>query len=84
MTNDLLRYGENICAFPHIPFLIYDSGTSENFVFFFISVEACMEIFMAGKRLGLHINVSITTHSLPHSRFKNVSALSELDSQKKQ
>jgi hypothetical protein len=43
-----------------------------------------MEIFMAGKRLGLHINVSITTHSLPHSRFKNVSALSELDSQKKQ
>ncbi len=27
MTNDLLRYGENICAFPHIPFLIYDSGT---------------------------------------------------------
>jgi hypothetical protein len=26
MTNDLLIYGENICAFPHIrkPFLIYD------------------------------------------------------------
>jgi hypothetical protein len=28
MTNDLLIYGENVCAFPHIyirkPFLIYD------------------------------------------------------------
>jgi hypothetical protein len=25
MTNDLLIYGENICAFPHRkPFLIYD------------------------------------------------------------
>jgi hypothetical protein len=26
MTNDLLVYGENFCAFPHIrkPFLIYD------------------------------------------------------------
>jgi hypothetical protein len=43
-----------------------------------------MEIFMEEKFLGLHINVSITTHSLPNSRFKNVSALSGLDSQKKQ
>jgi hypothetical protein len=49
MTNDLLIYGENICAFPHIrkPFLIYDlapdptwiSLYEENLVFFFISVN---------------------------------------------
>jgi hypothetical protein len=45
MTNDLLIYGENICAFPHIrkPFLIYDLASDptwislyeENLVFFF-------------------------------------------------
>ena len=42
MTNDLLIYGDNICAFPHtlgspsshLNFLVYE----ENFVFFFISV----------------------------------------------
>jgi hypothetical protein len=54
MTNDLLIYGENICAFPHIlgsPFSYMTlhlipsefpyTVYEENFVFFFISIIMC-------------------------------------------
>jgi hypothetical protein len=53
MTNGLLIYGENICAFPHhilgsththLNFPIYE----ENFVFFFISVSPFLPLYPTG------------------------------------